>query len=109
MAEIDLAADTHLFRGIVLTKNKECLCAAGSVSYLRMRELSLGKLAELRYDPKRNILYSLRAGGATAAANAGVPDCPFKRHGQLRVETTKDRYAQDATASRMAVSKSLNL
>ena len=40
-AEIDLAAETHLFRGIVHTKNKERLRPSGSVSYTRMRELFL--------------------------------------------------------------------
>ena len=74
-----------------------------------MRELFLGKLAELGYDPKQYGLHSLRAGGATAAANAGVPDRLFKRHGRWRSETAKDGYVQDATASRMAVSKSLGL
>ena len=32
-AKIDTAADTHLFWGILHTKNKELLRAAGSVSY----------------------------------------------------------------------------
>ena len=109
MAEIDLAAETHLFRGIVHTKNKERLRASGSVSYTRMRELFLGKLAELGYNPKQYGLHSLRAGGASAAANAGVPDRLFKRHGRWRSETAKDGYVRDATASRMAVSKSLGL
>ena len=35
----------------------------------------------LSMDPKLFGMHSLRAGGATAAANAGVPDRLFKRHG----------------------------
>ena len=74
-----------------------------------MRELFLSKLSELGYDTKQFGLHSLRAGGATAAANCGVPDRLFKRHGRWRSESAKDGYVEDAVASRMAVSKSLDL
>ena len=43
-------------------------------------------------DPKQFGMHSLRAGGATAAANAGVLDRLFKRHGHWRSETAKDGY-----------------
>ena len=43
----------------------------GGLSYTRMRELVLEKLAEIGEDPKKFGLHSLRSGGATAAANAG--------------------------------------
>eukprot|EP00731_Ephydatia_muelleri_P026444 Em0018g544a len=54
----------------------------------------------------RRIL-SLRAGGATAAANAGVPDRLFKRHGCWRSESAKDGYVKDSVERRLSVSKSL--
>ena len=34
--------------------------------------------------------HSLRSGGATAAANAGVPDPLFKRHGRWASESAKE-------------------
>ena len=34
----------------------------------------------------------LRSGGATMAANAGVEEHAFKRHGQWRSERAKDGY-----------------
>ena len=74
-----------------------------------MRELFLSKLSELGYDLGQFDLHSLRVGGATAAANAGVPDRPFKRHGRWRSESAKDGYVEDAVALRRAVSKSLDL
>ena len=43
-----------------------------------MRELVLQKLAALGLDPKQFGLDSLGSGGASAAANAGVPDRLFK-------------------------------
>ena len=71
-----------LFRGITRTKQGERLRASGSLSYTRMRELFLAKLKDLRVDSSKFGLHSLRAGEASAAANAGVADRLFKRHGR---------------------------
>ncbi|XP_033729279.1 uncharacterized protein LOC117318361 [Pecten maximus] len=40
-------------------------------------------------------LHSFRAGGASAAANHGIPDRLFKKHGRWRSETAKDGYVKD--------------
>ena len=53
--------------------------------------------------------HSLRSGGATAAANAGVPDRLFKRHGRWASESAKDGYVQDSLSSRLSVSKALGI
>ena len=53
--------------------------------------------------------HSLRAGGATAAANAGVPDRFFKRHGRWSSESAKDGYIKDNLNSLLSVSKSLGI
>lgn len=98
-----------LFRGIVHSKNGEHLRAAGGLSYTRMRELFLKKIVKLGFDPKPFGLHSLRAGGATAAANAGVPDRLFKRHGRWRSESAKDGYVKDSLASLWSVSRQLVL
>ena len=47
---------------------------SGGLSYTRVWELMLEKLQELGLDPKQFGLHSLRSGGASGAANAGVPD-----------------------------------
>ena len=99
----------RLFRGIVHTKAGDRLRASGSLSYTRMRELLLAKLSQLGYDAKQFGLHSLRSGGATAAANAGVPDRLFKRHGRWRSETAKDGYVKDSVKSLLSVSKALDL
>ena len=44
--------------------------------------------------------HSLRSGGATAAANAGVPNRLFKLHGRWASESAKDEYGQDSLSSR---------
>ena len=53
--------------------------------------------------------HSLRGGGATAAANAGVPDRLFKRHCRWASESAKDGYVQDSLSSRLSVSKPLGI
>ena len=81
----------------------------GSLSYTRLRELFLQKLTSLGFDAKQFGPHSLRSGGATAAAQVGVPDRLFKRHGRWRSETAKDGYVKDSMSSLMYVSQSLNL
>ena len=74
-----------------------------------MRELFMVKLKELGFDASKFGMHSLRSGGASAAANAGVPDRLFKRHGRWRSETAKDGYIKDSTDALMSVSRSLEL
>ena len=74
-----------------------------------MRELVLQKLAALGFDPKQFGPHSLRSGGASAAANAGVPDRLFKRHGHWRSENAKDGYVKDSMESRLSVSRDIGL
>ena len=75
-----------------------------------MRELFLEKLQQLGYDKSQYSLHSLRAGGATQAANAGVPDRLFSedmaggnlnQQKMVTLKTPRKRFCH--------VSKSLNL
>ena len=109
LGEIAHDSSLPLFRGVTSTKHGQRLRVAGSLSYTRMRELFLAKLGELGLDASRFGLHSLRAGGATAAANAGVADRLFKRHGRWRSESAKDGYVDDSRDARLSVSKSLKL
>ena len=85
-------------------------CATGgSLSYSRLRELLLEMISSLGMDPKLFGMHSLRAGGATAAANAGVPDRLFKRHGRWKSESAKDGYVKDSVESRLEISKNLGI
>ena len=80
-AQLSCSSTLLLFRGLTHTKHGERLRATGGLSYTCMRELFITNLRNLDYDATKFGLYSLRAGGAMAAANAGVPDRLFKRHG----------------------------
>ena len=99
----------RVFRGITKTRTGEKLRKSGGLSYSRAREILLEKIKAMGWDPSQFGMHSLRAGGATAAANAGVPDRLFKRHGRWRSETAKDGYVKDSVEKRLEVSKHLGL
>ena len=101
--------DKLLFRGLISTKNGCKLRESGGLSYTRVRELVLGMLSAIGLDHRQFGLHSLRAGGASAAANAGVPDRLFKRHGRWRSENAKDGYVKDRMEERLEVSRRIGL
>ena len=111
LANISVAnlSDNYLFRRLISTKNGQKLRDSANLSYTRARELVLAMLESIGLDRKQFSLHSLRSGGASAAANAGVPDRHFKRHGQWRSESAKDGYVQDRIEERLSVSKKLGL
>ena len=109
MGELEKTPKECVFRGITVIKDGEHLRKAGGLSYIRLRELLLCKISQLGFDPKLFGMHSLRAGGATAAANAGVPDRMFKRHGRWKSESAKDGYIKDSMEKRLTVSKQLGI
>ena len=54
-------------------------------------------------------IFSLRSGGATAAAQAGIPDRLFKRHGHWSSDSAKDGYGKDLVASLLEVTQRLGI
>lgn len=70
---------------------------------------SLGKLAEIALDKSEYGLHSLRAGGESAVANAGIPDCWFKCHGVWRSKNAKDGYVKDTLEDWLEVTQHLGL
>ena len=79
---IRMNSELFLFWQITKSKKGEFLRDGGAVSYTTMRELFKKKVKELGYPADVFGLRSLLAGGASVAANAGVSDRLFKRHGR---------------------------
>ena len=69
----------------------------------------LKKIADADLNHKSYSWYSFRNDGASAAANGGISDRVFKRHGRWPSENDKDGYVADSLESRLAVSMSLGL
>ena len=79
MGGIDFESDLPLFRGLNSVKAKTRM-SKSKISYTRARELVKEAFAD-RIDVNLIGVHSLRAGGASSAANNGIPDRPFKTHG----------------------------
>lgn len=70
---------------------------------------SIKNLAEGAGISERILPHSGRIGGATAAANSGVPDRLFKLHGRWKSESAKDGYIRSDLAAKCLVSLGLGL
>ena len=79
------------------------------LSYTRTREIVLSALSDIGLHSSEYGLHSFRAGGATAAANSGVPDRLFKLQGRWKTDIANDGYVLDNVEKRLSVSKSLSI
>lgn len=110
VARIDLSSNLKFFRTLHFFRSKGCYSLRSTgISYTRAREVVLDAFSQLGFPSKLFGLHSLRSGGATAAANAGVNDRLFKRHGRWRSDKAKDGYVKDNLDVLLSVSKSLEL
>ena len=111
MGNIHVAPESaeYVFRPLYCNKGKKGLTKKNKpISYTRACETVLARLREVCGTANLG-LHSLRAGGATAAARASVPDRMWKRHGRWKSDKAKDDYVEDSMEHRLLVSKSLHL
>ena len=101
-----LQEQRFVFRPICNSKKGEHLRDAGNISYSCLWEHFKKKVSKLGYDHTEFGLHSLRAG---AAANAGVLDRLFKRHGRWKSKSAKDGYVDDSVERRLSVTRQLGL
>ena len=99
-----------IFRPISKGKNSCKLIAPNKpISYSTMRQAFWRDLKTTGADPSKFGLHSLRSGGASMAANSGVSDRVFERHGCWKSTKVKDIYVNDDLGQRLSVSKFLGL
>ena len=79
------------------------------LSYTRTREIILDALANLGLDKSKYGLHSLRSGGASTAANVGVSDRLFKKHGRWVSENAKDGYVHESLDEKLSVTQNLGI
>lgn len=109
-SELMLGTHTYLFKPgcrsgskcFLLKQNKQ-------LSYTRARECIVGRLKLVAPNLKLGT-HSLRASGATTAANAeGVSDRCLKRHGRWKSDLAKDGYIDDSLEKKLYITKQLKL
>ena len=77
------------------------------ISYTTVREAFCKDLRSLRVDPSTFGFHPLHLGGATFAANNGVSDGVFQRHGRWKSVQATGTYVDDDLEKRLPVSNSL--
>jgi len=77
------------------------------MSYSRARELFREAIVRVGEDASQFGLHSLRSGGATAAAAAGVQERLIQRQGGWRSECAMKVYFQESLPNLLAVSRSV--
>lgn len=103
-------SDHFVFRALSKCKSGHKLVAINRpVSYSTIREYFKVNFKDIVPDISLFSTHSLRAGGASAAANAGVPDRLFQRHGRWRSVSAKKGYVDDSLGSRLTVSRMLDI
>ena len=110
LAKVNKYSEEYIFRSITSHKDlaKRTLKRKNTpLSYTRAREIFHEVIEKVKMDKTEFLLHSLRAGGASAAANAGVSDRLFKKHGRWRSDRAKDGYVDDDLKALLSVSKML--
>ena len=105
---IRYSCQKYIFRGIITTKSHSKLRSCDKhISYTCVRENVIEGLKNIVAETKLFGLHSLRAGGATAAANLGVNDRLFKKHRRWKSEKVKDGYIHESLETKSIVAKNL--
>ena len=108
--DLKLDSNKFIFRALTFFKSSNSYSLRTpnkSLSYTSVRESLLSMVASIGLERSQFGTHSLRSGGATAAANNGVNDRLFKRHGRWISEKAKDGYVKDSFDSLLSVSLSL--
>lgn len=103
-AHLSVISDSYLFKPAFRSKGKSSLIKLNKKSsYTRAKECIVKKLKVVAPSLKLGT-HSLRASGATMAANAsGVSDRCLKRHGRWKTDVAKDGYIEDSVEKRLYV------
>ena len=112
LAKFKQNSEKFLFRAVSFYKsvNKHRLRPGNKpITYTCARELILQMFKEIGLNEKDFGTHSLRAGGATAAANNFVCDRLFKKHGRWKSERAKDGYVKEGIDQLLSVSLNLGI
>lgn len=101
--------DQLVFRKLYRSGDGKARLREEAMTYSRALEKIRNCFDAIGLDVRNYALHSLRAGGASAAASAGVPDRLFRRHGGWRSEKAKDGYIQESLDSLLMVTKNIGL
>lgn len=109
-SNLSFDSEEYLFRPISSSSNRKRLVSVNKpICYSTYRESFKKSFRDIVPDISKFSTHSARSGGATLAANSGVPERNLQRHGRWASTSAKNIYVKDSLASRLEVSKSLSL
>lgn len=108
LSGVAFGTDAFLFSKL-RTRGKRQHLTGEKMSYNSARSNFRAALLRAGLPADRYGLHSLRAGGASHAANAGVPTELIKFHGRWKSDGSKDVYIQMSLAKKLHLAKALNL
>jgi hypothetical protein len=111
LANIADSSQEFLFRPISFCKKKSTYVLRGEkcISYTTARDIFMNAIQAIGLDKCKYSLHSLRAGGASSAANFGISDRIFKKHGRWSSDTAKDGYVTENLSIKLSVTKNLGI
>ena len=104
--------DDYLFRGVSYfktLKDHKLRKHNKPISYSTARSSILNYMKNIGLDESKFGTHSLRRGGATRAANNGIKDRLFQKHGRWKSVSAKDGYVDDDLENLLSVSLGLGL
>ena len=107
---VDVKSDIYLFKPIFKSKGQcKLIYKDKQISYTRTRECILSKLKSVA--PDLNLgTHSLRASGATVAANSGsIDDRCLMRHGRWRSHDSKNMNIENSFVEKLKVTQVMHL
>ena len=100
----------YVFRALSETRLSHTLVSLNKpIRYSSVRDYFKSTFKDIVSNIALFSAHSLRAGGASAAANAGVSDRLFQRHGRWKSVSAKNGYVKDSLESRLLVCKNLGI
>ena len=100
--DIDPHSNEFIFRSLVKTKSSYKLTKKNKpISYTTFRDQLPKSLQKVVPDPSVYGTHSFRSGEASRAANSGVNDRLFQKHGRWKSVAAKNGYITDDISSRL--------
>ena len=107
LVNINISSSQYIFRAISKGKKSRLRRKNKPILYTTNRQNLIKVINAVGLNWKDYGLHSLRAGGASLAANRGIPDRLFKRHERWKSDRVKDGYVEDGLEMLLSVSKNL--
>jgi hypothetical protein len=105
---LEINSDMLIFRRIITHQSIKSLHKEDlPLKYINVLDSFRKSLEKIGLNSTIYGTHSLRAGGSTSAANSGLEDRLFQRHGRWKSTSAKDSYIKESKTRLLSVTKAL--